>query len=178
MFQIRTRNEDIILHHLATKENSNLVTLLLQHSHDIDIRNEKSETSLLCVVQAENEEIVNQLLEVDADSSTSTTAESEDEARRQLKLEIHENNRVRLQGRERGGEIYIRRGYNVRKYGERFKRSLHFATQKKHRNSVKILLNADVNASATTYHKRSTLRCDWKSWRRISIALRSEYRYF
>jgi ankyrin repeat protein len=160
MFQIRTRNGDIVLHHLATKGNPNLVTLLLQHPHDIGIRNEKGETSLLCAVQAGNEEVVDQLLGAGADPSASTTAGPEGEARRQLKLEIHENNRVRLQGRGRGGEIYIRRGYNVRKYGERFKRPLHFAAQKGHRNSVKILLNADVHASATTYHKRSTLRCD------------------
>lgn len=100
---------------------------------------------------------MDQLLEAGADPSASTTAEPEGEARRQLKLEIHENNRVRLQGPGRGGEIYIRRGYNVRNYEERFKRPLHFAAQKGHRNIVKILLNADVDASATTYHKRTAL---------------------
>ena len=57
---------------------------------------------------------MNQLSEVDADSSTSITAEPEDKVRQQLRLKIYENNRVQLQDRGKGGEIYIRRGYNVK----------------------------------------------------------------
>jgi ankyrin repeat protein len=66
------------------------VTPLLQNPHDIDLRNEKGETPLLCAVQTGNEEVVDQLLEAGADPSASTTAGPEDEARRQLELEIYE----------------------------------------------------------------------------------------
>lgn len=61
------KSEDTLLHHLATKGNSNLVTLLLQHPHDIGIQDEKDESSLLCAVQAGNEEVVDQLLEAGAE---------------------------------------------------------------------------------------------------------------
>ena len=37
---------------------------------------------------------------------------------------------IELQSRRRAEEIYIRRVYNVRKYGERFKKSLHLAARK------------------------------------------------
>jgi len=152
---IQNKNEDTILHHLATKANSYSITLL-QHFHDIDLRNKKSETSLLCVVQAENEKIVNQLLQADADSFASTTIESEDETRRQLELEIHENNRMRLQRRERVGEIYIRRDYNVKKYEERFKRSLHFATQKEHRNFIEHMLSFSLSSLLSKFFDATT----------------------
>ena len=39
------------------------------------------------------------------------------------------------------------------KYGERFKKPLHFAARKGHRNTVIVLLNAGVDISATTCHK-------------------------
>ncbi len=156
---IQNKNEDTILHHLATKANSYLITLL-QHSHDIDLRNKKGETSLLCVVQAENEKIVNQLLQADADSFASTTIESEDETRRQLELEIHENNRMRLQRRERVGEIYIRRDYNVKKYEKRFKRSLHFATQKEHRNFIEHMLSFSLSSLLSKFFDATT---SWQS---------------
>lgn len=56
---IHDEDGDTALHHLATKGNLPLLTLLqhrqLQHSHKIDIRNDKSETPLQCAVQAGNE---------------------------------------------------------------------------------------------------------------------------
>jgi len=150
---IQDKDGDTVLHHLATKGNLHLLTLLLRHSHDIDIRNNRGETPLLCAIQAGNEEAVDQLLQAGADPSASTTAGPEGEARRQLELEIHKNNR----SRGRAGEIYIRRGYNVGRYGERFKKPLYFAAQKGQTNIVKLLLNVGVDASATTYHKRTAL---------------------
>lgn len=156
---IQDKNEDTILHHLATKANPYLVTLL-QHPHDIDLRNKKSEIPLLCAVQAENEKIVDQLLQADADPSASTTIESEGETRRQLELEIHENNRMRLQRRGRVGEIYIRRGYNVEKYGERFKRPLHFAAQKEHRNFIEHMLSSPPPSLLSKFSGATT---SWQS---------------
>ncbi len=78
---IQDKDGDMVLHHLATKANPYLVTLLLQHPHDIDLRNNKCETPLLCAVQAGNEKVVNQLLQAGADPSASTTTEPEGEAR-------------------------------------------------------------------------------------------------
>jgi len=99
---------------------------------------------------------VNQLLQADADSFASTTIESEDETRRQLELEIHENNRMRLQRRERVEEIYIRRDYNVKKYEERFKRSLHFATQKEHRNFIEHMLSFSFSSLLSKFFGMKT----------------------
>jgi len=116
----------------------------LQHSHKIDIRNDKGETPLLCVVQAGNREAVDQLLQAGADPSAPSTAGPEDEARRQIELEFHEDNRIRMQSQERVEE-HIRREYNVRGHGEVFKAPLHFAVQKGHINIVILLLNAGVD---------------------------------
>lgn len=93
--------------------------MLLRHPHDVDIRNNRGETLLLCAVQAGNEEAVDQLLQAGADPSASTTAGPEGEARRQLELEIYENNRIPLQSRGR------------------------IAAQKGQINLVKLLHNAD-----------------------------------
>lgn len=134
-----------------------LFSLLLRHTRDFDIRNDKGETPLLRAVQAGNEEAVDQLLQAGADPSASSTAGPEGEARRQLELEIHESHRIRLQSQGRAEEIYIRRNYNVGRYKERFKKPLHFAVQKGHRNIVKLLINAGVDVSATTYHKKTAL---------------------
>lgn len=70
---------------------------------------------------------MNQLLEVGANPIASIAAKSKDETRRQLELEIYENNKIQSQRRREVYEIYIKRDYNVRDYEERFKRSLHFA---------------------------------------------------
>ncbi len=153
---IQDKDGDTVLHHLA-KGNLHLLTILLRHPHDIDIRNNRGETPLLCAVQAGNKEAVDQLLQAGADPSASTTAGPEGEARQQLELEIYEKKRIPLQRRGRAREIFIRRGYNVGRYGERFKKPLHFAAQKGQTNIVKLLLNAGVDASVTTYHKRTAL---------------------
>lgn len=90
-----------------------MVTLLLQNPHGIDLRNEKSETPLLCAGQTRNEEVIDQLLEAGAYPSALTAAGPEDKARRQFELEIYENNRVQSQRRREVYEIYVKRGYNV-----------------------------------------------------------------
>lgn len=154
---IQSEDGDTVLHHLATHGNLHLLTLLLRHPHDIDVRNDKGETPLLCAVQAGKEEAVEQLLQAGADPSASSVSGPEGEARRQLELNIHENNRIRLQSQGRAEESNIRSGYNVRRYGERFKKPLHFAAQNGHGNIVKLLINAGVDISATTYHKRTAL---------------------
>ena len=153
---IQDKDGDTALHHLATKGNLPLLTLLLQHrqlqhSHKIDIRNDKGETSLLCAVQAGNEEAVDQLLQAGADSSASSAAESKDEARRQSELEFRENNRIRMQIQERAEE-HIRREYNVKEHREAFKAPLHVAAEKGHINIVKLLLNADADVWTAAYH--------------------------
>jgi len=59
MFRFRIKNEDTILHHLATKANAYLVTLASFNTLMTSIfRNNKCEASLSCVVSAENEKIV------------------------------------------------------------------------------------------------------------------------
>jgi len=91
------------------KENQHLLIRQLRHPHDID----NGGTLLLCAVQVGNEEVVDQLLQVGADLFASSTARPEFEARRQLQLEVHENNRMQLQSQARAKEIYVRRDYNV-----------------------------------------------------------------
>jgi ankyrin repeat protein len=154
---IQNEDGDTVLHHLATKANLHLLALLLRHPHDIDVRNDKGETPLLCAVQAGKEEAVEQLLQAGADPSASSASGPEAEARRQLELEIHENNRIRQQSQRRAEECNIGSSYNVGRYGERFKKPLHFAAQKGHRNIVKLLFNAGVDISAMTYHERTAL---------------------
>lgn len=152
---IHDKDGDTALHHLATKGNLPLLTLLqhrqLQYSHKIDIRNDKGETPLLCAVQAGNEEAVDQFLQAGADPSAPSTAGSEGEARRQIELEFRENNRIRIQSQEKAEE-HIRREYNVRGHGEAFKAPLHFAAQKGHMNIVKLLINAGVDVWAAADH--------------------------
>ncbi len=148
---IQDKDGDTVLHHLATKGNLHLLTLLLQHSHKIDIRNDKGETPLLCAVQAGNGEAVDQLLQAGADPSAPSTTGPEGEARRQIELEFREDNRIRMQSQERAEE-HIRREYNVRGHGEVSKAPLHFAAQKGHMNIVKLLLNAGVDVWAAAYH--------------------------
>ncbi len=146
-----------MLHHLATKGNLYLLALLLRHPHDIDVRNDKGETPLLCAVQVGKEEAVEQLLQAGADPSASSASGPEAEARQQLELEIHENNRIRQQSQGRAEEPNIGSSYNVARYGERSKKPLHFAAQKGHRNIVKLLFNAGVDILAMTYYKRTAL---------------------
>jgi ankyrin repeat protein len=153
---IQDKDGDTALHHLATKGNLPLLTLLLQHrqlqhSHKIDIRNDKGETPLLCAVQAGNEEAVDQLIQAGADPSAPSTAGPEGEARRQIELEFREDNRIRMQSQERAEE-HIRREYNVTGHGEAFKAPLHVAAQKGHMNIVKLLINAGVDVWAAADH--------------------------
>ena len=60
---IQDKDGDTVLHHLARKGTLHLLALLLQHTRNIDFRNDKGETPLLCTVQAGNEEAVDQLLQ-------------------------------------------------------------------------------------------------------------------
>lgn len=57
---IQDKDGNTVLYHLAMKGNPYLIVLLLQNPYNIDLRHEKGEISLLCAVQAENEEVVDQ----------------------------------------------------------------------------------------------------------------------
>jgi len=87
---------------------------------------------------------MDQLLQAGANSSTPSIARPEGETRRQIELEFHEDNRIRMQSQERVEE-HIRREYNVREHEKVFKASLHFVVQKGHINIVILLLNAGVD---------------------------------
>ena len=139
-----------VLHCLAAGGSIQLVCLLLEKDIDVDVLNKKNETALLCAVQNGHEDVVRELLKARANPAISITPGPEDEARRLLRAKIHANNTTRA----RGGRT---RGFNVKLYGEAFKKPLHFAAEQGDGGIVGLLLKVNVDVSCTTFSTQSAL---------------------
>ncbi|KAK3169326.1 hypothetical protein OEA41_008709 [Lepraria neglecta] len=141
-----------VLHYLAAGGSIQLLCLLLEKAVDVTIRNKKNETALLCAVHEGRGIVVRELLKAGADPNTSITPGPEDEARRLLRAKISVNNTRRAHGK-----VLRKRGFNVDRYGEQFKKALHFAAEKGNGSIVELLLNAGADVSCTTFLNRSAL---------------------